>query len=120
MRRWRWREPRFPLLGEQRDFTPIIAVGDDTTDRDADDVDQQMPSSANHARVAQLAKVLLDRSHVSNSGHAFLRVRCWATGEIIRPVHLSKSSPPYKLCWSLTRPPWVPPTRIILAAQPAQ
>ena len=84
-------EPRDAIGGEVDDVRPAIAVGDDATQRDGDDVDEAMVGASANARILQGTKVLLDRAHARIGGHAILR----RTGEIRTnrmSVHLSQSS----------------------------
>src|SRR6266446_2136510 len=67
-------EPRQTFLSKENDFRPVVAVGDDTTDCQHNNVHQQMPRPSHNTRIFQPTKVFLDRAHRSSSSHAFLRV----------------------------------------------
>src|ERR1700722_1531087 len=54
-------EPILAALAKSHDLLPIIAATDGGTERDRDDVQQQMLAAANAARIFEFAKVLLDR-----------------------------------------------------------
>src|SRR5207253_10841454 len=98
-------KPTLTLLAKQGNVRPVIAVANHRADGHHNNVDQPMLCSSTDTRISQLGKMLLDRTHVSNRSHAFLR----RAGEIRknrRSVHLTKSRSPQQLAWSLMRSPW--------------
>lgn len=54
-------EPIDPGAGEEFDFLPIVAVGDDGTEGDEDNVDEAMIAAATAAWVVEFGKVAADR-----------------------------------------------------------
>jgi hypothetical protein len=53
-------QPVEALAAKGLDLLPILATADDATDRDGNDVDEQMSLAALDARVLEFAEILLD------------------------------------------------------------
>src|SRR5438876_10879999 len=64
-------KPSGTLLCKNLDVLPGVTIGDDSTNRDDNDVQETMAAPPTHTRVLEQGKVFLDR-HSAGSSHRFL------------------------------------------------